>query len=308
MWNKWIAKHSGIPPEFAIGHSLESLFPDGLSAAFKTALKNALSHKLPIVLSNALHRSPLPLFSVPVTKGDQPRLQQSTALTPIIDETGKHFCLIQITDATTSVKRERVLRSHSEQLSIEATTDGLTSCFNRRFFDDRFKAEFARAQRQSTPLSLIMLDIDFFKDYNDNYGHPAGDKALISVVNALKTQLNRATDVVTRYGGEEFAIILPGCAAEGSLSVAEKLRMAVIDLNIPHLFSKANKVLTISIGITTYMADTPCSASCLLDTADIALYRAKKDGRNCVRQLITPHCRKTGPNDSQQPRLTVCMT
>lgn len=305
LWNDWIARHSGIPAEFAAGHSLDSLFPDGLNASFKTAIKNALSHKLPIVLSNALHRQPLPLYPLPVTQHLQTRIQQSISITPITDPAGCHLCLIQVTDASMSINRERVLKLHSDQLSIDATTDSLTGAYNRRCFDDRFKTEFGRAQRQGTPFSLLMLDIDFFKDYNDSYGHPAGDRVLISVVKAFKAKLNRATDVLTRYGGEEFAVILPDCGAEGAQAVAEMLRTAVAELNIPHCKSKITDHVTLSIGVTSVESGSKCNATSLLETADAALYSAKHNGRNRVRYLITPDCKKPCQADSLQPHMSV---
>lgn len=294
LWNDWVVQHSGIPADLALGHSLEQLFLDDLTSPFKTATKNALSYKLPIVLSNALHRSPLPLYPLPISQHGQNRMQQSITITPITND-GNHYCLIQIADATLSIRREGVLKSHSERLSKEASTDSLTGAYNRRFFDERFAAEFGRAQRQSVPLSLIMLDIDFFKDYNDSYGHPAGDNALISVVAAIKSQLHRPTDVVVRYGGEEFAVILPDSGVNGGGSIAEKLRAAVSDLNIPHRKSTIADHITISAGIATYQPDTDCNAACFLETADAALYNAKHGGRNCVKYCITPDCGKPCP-------------
>ena len=299
LWNDWIAQHSGIPAESALNHLLGSLFPDGLTASFKTALKSVLQHKLPIILSNALHRSPLPLYPLPATQRKQDRMQQSIIITPIVTSEKKRLCLIQVTDASISLKRERVLKSHSERLSKKATTDGLTGAYNRRFFDERFTAEFGRAQRQSAPLSLIMLDVDFFKNYNDSYGHPAGDKVLISVVKALSSQLNRPTDVVVRYGGEEFIVILPDSKSEGSQIIAEKLRVAVSNLNIPHSESKVADHVTVSVGVATYQPDTDCNAACFLEAADTALYSAKHDGRNCVRHLVTPECGRYCPDTPQ---------
>jgi diguanylate cyclase (GGDEF)-like protein len=284
LWNEWIARHSGIPAEFSLNRPLTSLFPEGLSASFKTAIKNSLAHKLPIVLSNALHRSPLPLYALPVTPFKQERIQQSISISPI--STNESYCLIQVTDASLSIKRERVLKSHSERLGQEAVTDALTGARNRRFFDERFAAEFGRAQRLNIPLSLIMLDVDYFKLYNDSYGHPAGDRVLSSIAQTLKTQLNRPTDVVARYGGEEFVIILPDSDMEGSRIVADKLRVAVSDLNIPHDKSAIDDHITVSIGIASCQKQTHCNAADLLDSADQALYSAKHDGRNCVRHRI----------------------
>lgn len=284
LWNSWVAKHSGIPAGFALGHTLESLFPNGLSASFKTAIANALNYRLPIILSNALHRSPLPLYPAPLTQNTQARIEQSISLTPIIEDATR-YCLIQIADTSISIKRERVLHLQSERLSKDASTDGLTGLFNRRFFDDRYRAEFARAQRQNLPLSLVMVDVDYFKRYNDTYGHTAGDKVLIAVANSLKSQANRATDIVARYGGEEFIIILPGCDASGGEVIAEKFRAAIAELNIVHEKSETAGYITISVGVASFQPGVTCLPGNFLEKADQALYQAKASGRNCVKLL-----------------------
>lgn len=288
LWNDWMVRHSGIPADFALDKSLESLFLGGLTGAFKTAIKNALSHKLPIVLSNALHRSPLPLYPFPIKQGERNRMQQSIVIKPVVLGGGERFCLIQVTDASISIKRERVLKSQSERLSLEATTDGLTGAGNRRFFDERLRAEFGRAQRQNAPLSLIMMDVDFFKRYNDLHGHPAGDRVLIAVVNALNAALLRPADMMARYGGEEFVVILPDSGEAGSRVVAERLRAAISDLNIPHGESNVADHVTVSIGVATHLPNADCNAFCLLEAADTALYNAKRSGRNCVKHVFTP--------------------
>lgn len=290
IWNDWIAEHSGIPADFALDKSLESLFPGGLANAFKTAIKNALSHKLPIVLSNALHRSPLPLYSLPIRQHEQNRMQQSITIKPVVLGEGGHLCLIQVTDASISIKRELVLRAHSERLTQEAATDSLTGAYNRRTFDERLRAEFGRAKRQNSPISLIMLDVDYFKRYNDLYGHPAGDKVLISVANALKSELLRPADMMARYGGEEFVAILPDSGPEGSLIVAERLRAVISGLNILHDGSKVADHVTVSIGVASRLSGSACDRICLLEAADIALYSAKHDGRNCVRLSLPLKC------------------
>lgn len=296
LWNDWMEKHSGITAKIALNNSLDSLFVDDLPASFKTAINNALSHKLPIVLSNALHRSPLPIYPLPIVSPEQKRMQQSIAITPMIANGKAHLFLIQITDASISVKREKVLKSHSERLSKEATTDGLTGAYNRRFFDERYKAEFGRAQRQSIPLSLLFLDVDYFKLYNDHYGHQAGDHVLTLIVNKLKSQLKRPTDIVARYGGEEFAVILPDSESDGGRMVAEKLCASVSDLNIPHCKSKVADHITISVGAASYQPDTSSDAVSLLKNADVALYDAKHSGRNCVRHFIAPKRDAPKPN------------
>ena len=283
LWNDWVAEHSGITAKLALTHSLESLFPDELSTSFKAALRNALQQRLPIVLSNALHRSPLPLYSLPIKKDDGIRMNQSIAISPIIVSDEEHYCLIHVTGNSISINRERVLKTHTERLSQEATTDALTGAYNRRFFNGRYESEFGRAQRQNTELSLLMIDLDYFKNYNDHYGHVAGDKALIAVVDTLQKQLNRPTDILVRYGGEEFAVILPDTGREGGQAIAEKLREAVANLNIPHEKSEIADRVTVSIGIATYQPGTPSNTTLVLEAADAALYAAKTAGRNCVR-------------------------
>jgi len=283
LWNDWVARHSGITTKIALTHSLESLFPDELSTPFKAALRNALQQRLPIVLSNALHRSPLPLYSLPIKKDDGIRMNQSIAITPIILSDAEHYCLIHVTDNSVSINRERVLKTHTERLNQEATTDALTGAYNRRFFNERYESEFGRAQRQNSELSLLMIDLDYFKNYNDFYGHVAGDNALIAAVDALQKQLNRPTDVLVRYGGEEFAVILPDTGTEGGQAIAEKLREAVANLNIPHEKSEIADHVTVSIGIATYLPGTPSNTTLVLEAADTALYAAKTAGRNCVR-------------------------
>lgn len=288
LWNDWMVRHSGIAAAFALDKSLESLFPGGLAGTFKTAIKNALSRKLPIVLSNALHRSPLPLYSLSIRSHGQDRMQQSITINPVSPGEGEPLCLIQVTDASISINRERVLRAHSERLTLEATTDGLTGAGNRRFFDESLRAEFGRAQRQNSALSLVMMDVDFFKRYNDLYGHPAGDKVLIAVANALNSALLRPADTISRYGGEEFVVILPDSGLEGSLIVAERLRAAISELNIPHGDSKIADHVTMSIGVATYLPGSACDEAGLLEAADMALYNAKHSARNCVRHVPTP--------------------
>ncbi|MFZ6863166.1 diguanylate cyclase [Undibacterium sp. Ji67W] len=278
LWNGWIEKHSGVPSTNAIGKDISQAFSELPSAAFVSAISNTINYGLPVVLSNALHRSPLALYDRNFEHQGK-RIQQSISLTPInID--GERHCLIQVTDSSTSIKREKILRTHSELLKKEATTDGLTGIYNRRFFDEHFRMALAQAVRQSTPLSIFMVDIDFFKQFNDVYGHIAGDKALIAVATALKKQLQRVSDVIARYGGEEFVLMLPNMQHDSASQFAEKLRLAVWDLHIFHEESDIDQQVTISIGYSTFSGVESCDPYALLGTADNALYNAKRSGKN----------------------------
>lgn len=277
LWNHWIAKHSRIHQDDALNQALEQVFSEPISNGFLTALRNTLTHKFPVVLSTALHRTPLPLYGSSEIDQPQTRMYQSITITPLHSLQNESCCLIQITDSSTSIKREKILRSHSEILKKEATTDGLTDICNRRFFDAHYEIAIADAKRQKYPLSIFMVDIDFFKSYNDYYGHIAGDEAIKQVANALKSQLLRATDIVARYGGEEFVLILPHLPQKTAEQVAEKLRNAVFNLAIPHVKARPFNQVTISVGVCTGI---PTNDNNLLNMADAALYQAKLKGRN----------------------------
>ncbi|MFU8789541.1 MAG: GGDEF domain-containing protein [Methylobacter sp.] len=207
---------------------------------------------------------------------------QSISMRPIRSQHNEACCLIQITDSSTSIKREKILRSHSEILKKEATTDSLTDICNRRFFDAHYEIAVADAKRQKYPLSIFMVDIDFFKPYNDHYGHIAGDTVIKQVANALKSQLSRATDIVARYGGEEFVLVMPHLAEDVAAQFAEKLRSAVFDLAIPHIKSPLFSQITISIGVCSGI---PGAHDNMLNKADTALYQAKQKGRNQCMSL-----------------------
>lgn len=284
LWNDWIAKHSHIKEADALNRPLDQVFPEPVSPAFLSAIRNTLTYRLPVVLSTALHRTPLPLYNVFGTDQQQNRMYQSITITPIQSQLDESCCLIQVTDSSTSIKREKILRSHSEILKKEATTDGLTDICNRRFFDAHYEMAVADAKRQKHPLSIFMIDIDFFKSYNDYYGHLAGDDVIKQVAGALKSQLSRATDIVARYGGEEFVLVMPHLPQEIACQFAEKLRSAVFNLAIPHIKSQPFKQVTISVGVCT---GVPENGDNLLNKADTALYQAKLKGRNqCISLLL----------------------
>ncbi|MFZ6819804.1 diguanylate cyclase domain-containing protein [Undibacterium sp. Ji22W] len=289
LWNAWLEKHSGISAEKALHHKIEAAFVTAPSAAFMAALRNNLTYGLPAVLSNALHRSPLALFSVDENFQQQLAIHQSITITSLVTEDDSRRCLIQISDSSTSIRREKMLRSHSEILKKDATTDSLTSLYNRRFFDEHYKMSLGQAIRQKHPLSIFMVDIDYFKQYNDYYGHPAGDKILIQVASTLKSQISRSSDMLARYGGEEFVMVLPNMTEENAMQFANKLITAVSQLALPHVKSRIEKRITISIGISTYDPNQHREVSALIDAADTALYKAKQQGRNqaCLLPLDT---------------------
>ena len=162
-----------------------------------------------------------------------------------------------------------------------ASLDGLTAIANRRHFDLIFDQEWKRASRARSPLSLLIIDVDRFKAYNDTYGHLTGDACLRTIAKAISGVPGRPTDLVARYGGEEFVVLLPGSTATGASLIAERIRMAVEHLALPHLYSDTLRV-TVSIGLATSVPDFGSDSLLLIAMADKALYNAKHEGRNQV--------------------------
>ncbi len=178
----------------------------------------------------------------------------------------------------------RKLDDANRELTRLSAVDGLTGIANRRRFDESLRREWRRASRAQSPVSLLIVDVDCFKPFNDNYGHQVGDECLKAVARTLEQKLRRPTDLVARYGGEEFAAVLPETALEGALGVAELMRDGVESLAITHRFSVAANVVTISAGVASMVParGDENGFERLLKSADDALYRAKKSGRNRV--------------------------
>ena len=175
------------------------------------------------------------------------------------------------------------LQVANQKLQRLATLDGLTQIPNRRRFDDYLRQEALRMAREQTPLSLILCDVDFFKPYNDTYGHLAGDACLIQVAQAISYAVKRPADLAARYGGEEFAVILPNTDSKGAMQVAQAIREAIQQLHLPHAASSVSQQVTISLGVGSILTGCPYSVKLLIDTADQALYQAKKEGRDRVQ-------------------------
>ena len=178
-------------------------------------------------------------------------------------------------------KMTTLLEMHrlNEQLTRLSTTDALTEVGNRRMFDQTLKTEWARAARRGEPVGLLMIDIDHFKEYNDHYGHPAGDVCLRQVARMVGESMRRGGELVARYGGEEFALLLPGADLEDTRRAAERCAQIVADAKIEHRASATSAWLTISIGAASQVAVAGTDGSALVETADAALYRAKRCGR-----------------------------
>lgn len=177
---------------------------------------------------------------------------------------------------------EALLAEANWELQRLAALDGLTQVANRRRFDAYLHQEWKRSIREQTPLSVIMCDIDYFKDYNDTYGHLAGDDCLKQVAHTLLRSAQRPADLVARYGGEEFCLILPHTDQQGGAHVAHRIQAELRQLALPHSSSSVSSVITLSIGVATTTPSFGPTPEALVNTADKALYDAKGKGRNTV--------------------------
>jgi diguanylate cyclase (GGDEF)-like protein/PAS domain S-box-containing protein len=192
-------------------------------------------------------------------------------------------------DGVVAVSRDVSDQKEKEtRLSDLALKDGLTDVANRRHFDSQLAVERDRARRNASSLSLLIIDVDHFKNFNDTYGHPAGDECLKLVASALRAEATRPRDLAARFGGEEFVLLLPDTDDEGCRAVAERLRQAIADLGIKHASSSVAEHVTVSIGGATIPGeDGETTAEALVESADGALYAAKAAGRNRVRISAT---------------------
>ena len=202
-----------------------------------------------------------------------------------------HFIAVKLGDGFSVTVRDITVRKKLElKLSKLATIDSLTGAYNRHYFDTSLNQEWQRCIRGNESLSLILCDVDFFKPYNDFYGHQKGDSCLITVAETMSDIVKRSSDILTRYGGEEFAIILPNTPLEGAVNIAEKIRKEVADLQIPHARSNIAKTVTISLGVNSIIPTPNDSIEDFIKMADDALYRAKENGRNQVQIATQLKC------------------
>ena len=189
----------------------------------------------------------------------------------------------RVTERTAELqKSNEALVIANQRLEVYSQTDGLLGIANRRLFDTRLNEEWNRSLRENTSLGLLMIDVDFFKNYNDYYGHQAGDVCLQAIAKAASGKMVRAGDLLARYGGEEFVVLLPGTSIQGSHKFALAICDAVAALNIPHASSTIADHVTVSIGATSLPPGPATSAALAVEAADQALYTAKQQGRNRV--------------------------
>lgn len=277
-WNAWMSRHSGLACSAVTGKRLDEIYPDMHLSRLADCIDQAIQSRLSAMLTPGLNPPVLALYQKDRDRKFDQRMQQLIYVTPI--RHNECACMLQIQDMTATVRRERRLRVQSTQLIATTYRDPLTNVGNRRRFDHDLEKYFDEAVRNQTPLALIMIDIDHFKAYNDHFGHPQGDECLVKVAGALQDGLRQRGDRVSRYGGEEFAILLPATDRNTALSIAERLRARIASLGLHHPGSGVNDSVTISLGISAFVPSMNQPPYDLISQADLALYVAKDEGRN----------------------------
>ncbi|NEX61647.1 sensor domain-containing diguanylate cyclase [Noviherbaspirillum galbum] len=282
LWNNWVEQHSGLKAASVVGKPFAAVFPDMVNGRTHIAIGESLVNNFASLISQTLNKAPFPLYNTPADLATGTRMQQAVHVMPLDVPGAARHCLVQISDVSMAVARERKLREMAVELESQTFVDGLTGIANRRRFDLHLEDEFRRAKRSATPISLIMIDVDSFKPYNDNYGHQRGDDCLLRLATGLGSVLHRSRDLVARYGGEEFAVILPDTNADGALLVAEAMRIEVEAMALAHAYSNVAPHVTVSLGVATMVPEQLAKTGSLVHAADRALYQAKRSGRNCV--------------------------
>ncbi len=304
-WNRRLEEWSQIPRSSTIGKKFSLYAPMFKNKQYVKRIEGVFRNGLPIVFSSQLNK-----HIIPIIHKDDEYCVQHTIVTPMPGPDSTYFALFTVQDVTDlshrirgyKEMRDRALREVEERKRVEdklmqavktaekmaekmkiiSSIDGLTGISNRRFFDETYEREWNRAKREKQPISLILLDIDFFKLYNDNYGHLAGDECLRQVALTITGFVKRPTDFFARFGGEEFVIILPNTKSKGAVKLAKSLRLGLENREIIHAYSSASDFVTASFGVSTTVPDNGMDPEHLIKFADEALYNAKKDGRNRV--------------------------
>lgn len=281
FWNRFMSNHSGIMPKQILGSSLFSHFPDLDTQWFRRKLNTTISLHNPSFITWEERPRLFQFKSYRPITGSSSMMYQNITLLPLNEDSGsgKQVAII-LYDVTDEAVSHQALTAANNELSQLSRTDRLTKLNNRGYWEHCLEQEFERFVRTQHPTSLIMLDIDHFKQVNDTYGHLAGDAVLVYLAQVIQ-QMIRSTDIAGRFGGEEFGIILPNTPAANAEILAERLRYK-IETN-PIVYANEQLLVTISLGIAA--ADSVyLNYQHWLEKADQALYQAKQKGRN---QFVT---------------------
>ena len=287
----------GIAALQAVRHSQTGEIEDFRCVVINPVLANVFSHSCEELIGNLVFKKFIQpinadIFArfIAIVETEEPL--EADFYYPFGESCWFHFVAVKlgdgfaitVRDITARKKMELELQQANRELQLLAHLDGLTKIANRRCFDEFLAHEWKRLCRTQQPLALLMLDVDYFKPYNDFYGHQSGDDCLTKIAQAVQQIVHRPADLVARYGGEEFSITLSETDLQGAITIAEAIHQAIAVLAIPHSSSMVSKEVTVSIGIVSLIPTPDLSPEYLIHQADQALYLAKQQGRNryCV--------------------------
>lgn len=280
MWNRWMEQHSRLERQDVLGRVITDIFPDLVKKGFAWKVQSVFKLGSYAFFSQRLHRFLFPLPASNYLQQDRYEyMQQNAVLAPLRGKDGQvEFVCVSITDYTDTVMYQERLEESTRRLELMSQTDHLTQVANRRHLFDRLSQELNRVRRLGQPLSLAIMDVDHFKRVNDTYGHLCGDQVLVQLAGQLKGSL-RAYDLVGRYGGEEFCLVLPNTTLQDALALVERLRVRISETQFVHGHLCLQVTISAGVTCTAGQPDT-LAADALLSQADEALYRAKTSGRN----------------------------
>lgn len=278
-WNRWLENHSNIMVEDVINQPFNTIFPDLVDSRLSDVINQALEERLSAVISAPLNNSLLPLYpSINHQLNQMDLMRQMVQVSAISDGDGNDFALLQINDMTHALAKGVQLRSQTKAIQSMVSKDALTEVATRAKFDESLENEFRRAQRAGTSLILGMVDVDHFKMFNNHYGESVGNDCLSEIAKVFDHVLNRSTDMIARYSGQVFGVLMPCTSYPGGLQVAEEVRNAVKTLEIAHDASTTAPFVTVSIGLAYVEPTREDQLDAVIEAAAFALGQAKEIG------------------------------
>lgn len=281
LWNHWMDTHSGIAADNALGHTLWDIFPNEEHGRLSDSIKYAIGNCLPSVISPALQHQPiLPLYQRGADKAEDRRMEVLMHIVPLVLETAERGCLIQVSDMTAAVMRERLLRQQADALRRAKESDILSGLSNRMSFDRALAQEARRLASEDGSLGMIMIEIDDYRRLVDTQGKAEGDTCISHLGQLLRDSLPGPEAIAARYGNDQFVILLPDADEAAICLLADTLCTSAVGLEIPHPQSDTSPYVTISLGACVIRASSGHDTTTLVSGAEIALYQAKSEGRN----------------------------
>lgn len=278
-WNRWLESHSNVMAEDVLNKPFAEVFPDLANSRLADVIQQALEERMSGFISAPLNQSLLPLYpSINHQLKQMDLMRQTMQVSPIVDENNHHFALIQITDMTNALAKGMQLRTQTQEIKQLMRKDELTMVANRQKFDERLNEEFRRAQRAKSSLVIGLVDIDYFKLFNNHYGRETGDACLAKIGSAFDHSFSRSTDMVARYSGQVFAIILPSTSFDGGKKMSETIKNIVRNLKITSDVSTASAYVTVSIGMAHIEPVLEDALDAFVEAAQFALDQVKLAG------------------------------